>query len=89
MPAPAMVPGQVPAANISSMALFWWNERRRVTWEQSRAQMIAETSTFISEALKHPELAVRIPVVEAGRVEFPPSMSRAFWGPLLEDGPLD
>lgn len=45
--------------------------------------MVAETSAYLSEALQHPELAVRIPVVEAGKGRFPPSLARAFWEPLL------
>ena len=47
--------------------------------------MIAETSTWLTEALEHPELAVRIPTIPAGSGEFPPSLARAFWGPVLID----
>lgn len=65
------------------MRLLWWNERRRETWEECRARMVAETSAYLSEALQHPELAVRIPVVEAGKGRFPPSLARAFWEPIL------
>ncbi len=67
------------------MHLPWWNERRRETWEQVRDRMVAETSAFIDEGLRHPELAVHIPVIEAGRGNFPPSLARAFWDPILSD----
>lgn len=45
--------------------------------------MIAETSTWLTEALAHPEQAVRIPTIQAGHGDFPPSLARAFWEPLL------
>ncbi len=57
--------------------------RRHETWEELRARLIEETSLYLTEALRHPEFAVRIPVIEAGRGQFPPSLARAFWEPLL------
>lgn len=48
-----------------------------------RARLIAETSAWLSDALRHPEQVTRIPVVVAGTAEFPPSLTRAFWQPLL------
>ena len=62
---------------------MWWNERRRETWEEARERMVAETSVYITDALQHPEISVRIPVVVAGEAEFPPSLSRAFWDAVL------
>ncbi len=56
---------------------------RRETWEETRARVIAETNAWLTEALQHPELAVRIPMIPAGRGDFPPSLTRAFWEPLL------
>lgn len=68
------------------MAVDWvWRSRDRETWEELRARMIAETSAYISECLRHPEYAVTIPVALAGTVEFPPSFCAAFWGPVLFD----
>ena len=60
-----------------------WRKRRHETWEQTRVRLIAETTVFLTEALHHPELAVRIPVVPAGAADFPPSMTLAFWDPIL------
>lgn len=45
--------------------------------------MIAETSAWLTEALTHPEQAVRIPTIPAGSGEFPPSLAHAFWEPVL------
>lgn len=53
------------------------------SWEEMRARIIAETSMYLTEALRHPELAVRIPMIPANSDRFPPSLSRAFWGPVL------
>jgi hypothetical protein len=53
------------------------------TWEETRARMIAETSSWLTEALEHPERAVRIPTIVAGSGAFPPSLSDAFWDPVL------
>jgi len=57
--------------------------RRFETWEEMRARLIAETSAFLTEALRHPELAVRIPMIPAGSGRFPPSLTRAFWDNVL------
>jgi len=51
--------------------------RRPETWEELRARL--------TEALRHPEFAIRIPVIPAGQGRFPPSLARAFWEPLLTD----
>jgi hypothetical protein len=59
--------------------------RRHETLEQQRARMIAETSAFLTECLRHPEYAVRIPIVRAGTATFPPSLTAAFWEPILSD----
>ena len=57
--------------------------RREESWEEMRARLIAETSIYLTEALKHPELAVRIPMIPADSARFPPSLTRAFWEPVL------
>ncbi len=54
-------------------------------WEEMRNRMIAETSQWLTHALEHPEESVRIPTVRAGTGEFPPSLARAFWEPVLTD----
>ncbi len=56
---------------------------RHETWEKTRARLIAETNAWLSEALRHPEFAVRIPIVRAESARFPPSLTRAFWEPVL------
>lgn len=57
--------------------------RHTETWEELRARLVAETSEFLTECLRHPELAVRIPVIQAGTGRFPPSLTPAFWEPVL------
>lgn len=54
-------------------------------WQQMRARIIAETSAFLTDALRHPELAVRIPMAPAETASFPPSLTPAFWDPILFD----
>lgn len=55
------------------------------TFEEMQVRLIAETSIFITECLRHPELAVRIPIVPAGQAQFPPSLTYAFWDPILSE----
>ena len=59
--------------------------RRSETWEQMHARIVAETSEYLTECLRHPELAVRIPVIPAGTGTFPRSLTQAFWEPVLSD----
>jgi hypothetical protein len=56
---------------------------RRETWEETRARLIAETNAWLAEALRHPELDVRIPMVTADSARFPPSLTPAFWDQVL------
>jgi hypothetical protein len=58
---------------------------RTETWEELRDRLVAETSAFVTEALRHPELAVRIPMIPADSARFPPSLTHAFWEPVLFD----
>ncbi len=53
------------------------------TWEEMRVRLVAETSAYLTEALRHPELAVRIPMIPAESARFPPSFTRSFWEPIL------
>ena len=62
---------------------FRLHKPRFETWEEMRDRLVAETSLFLTEALRHPELVVRIPMVPADSARFPPSLSRAFWEPVL------
>ena len=55
------------------------------SWEELRARLIDETSTYLTECLRHPELATRIPVIQAGAGDFPPTLTPAFWDPVLAD----
>lgn len=54
-------------------------------FEQVRERLVAETSAWLTYHLEHPELAVRIPVIPAGSGRFPPSLTDAFWGPVLAE----
>ncbi len=58
---------------------------RTETWEELRDRLVAETSAFVTEALRHPELAVRIPMIPADSARFPPSLTYAFWDTILFD----
>jgi hypothetical protein len=58
-------------------------KRRTDGRDEAQARAIAETSAFITQCLRQPELAVRIPIIPVGQGEFPPSLSSAFWEPIL------
>ena len=64
---------------------FRRGKRQHETWDELRLRLVTETSVFITEALKHPELAVQIPMIPAGSARFPPSLTPAFWDPVLFD----
>lgn len=55
------------------------------TWEELRARILAETSAFLTEGLRQPEFAVRIPTIPSGSGRFPPSLAAAFWQPVLSE----
>ncbi|QOJ14880.1 MAG: hypothetical protein HRU75_09605 [Planctomycetia bacterium] len=59
---------------------------RKLRLDDARQRAIAETSAFLTWHLDHPEHAVAIPVIPStsGR-RFPPSLTEAFWAPLLTD----
>lgn len=59
--------------------------KRDETYEELRVRMIAETSAYLTECLRHPEFAVYIPMVPADSNRFPPSFSMSFWDPVLLD----
>jgi hypothetical protein len=59
--------------------------RRAETLEEMRKRIVAETSAYLTECLRHPELAVHIPMVPADSGRFPPSFSMSFWDPVLLD----
>jgi hypothetical protein len=60
-------------------------KQRSETWEELRDRLVADTSAFLTEALRHPELAVRIPMIPADSARFPPSLTVAFWDAVLFD----
>jgi hypothetical protein len=55
------------------------------TWQEMRGRIVGETNAWLTECLKHPEHATRIPVVEANKARFPRSMTPAFWDGVLFD----
>jgi len=59
--------------------------RHSESYEEMRVRMIAETSAYLTECLRHPELAVHIPMIPADSDRFPPSFSMSFWDPVLLD----
>ena len=64
---------------------LWRDRVRDESWEEMRERVIRETSDYITECLRHPELATRIPVIQAGKGRFPPSLTPAFWDSVLAD----
>lgn len=59
--------------------------RSAETHEEMRQRIIAETSAYLTECLRHPELAVHIPMIPADGSRFPPSFAMSFWDPVLLD----
>lgn len=55
------------------------------TLDEMRKRILEETSAYITECLRHPELVVRIPIIRSGAGDFPPSLARAFWNRVLFD----
>ncbi len=53
------------------------------TREEMQRRLVAETSVYLTECLRHPELATRIPIIQAGTGHFPPSLTPAFWNAIL------
>ena len=47
------------------------------------ARAIRETELFLAQCLRHPELAVRIPVVRVGYGSFAPGLAEEFWNDVL------
>jgi hypothetical protein len=58
---------------------------RPETYEQMRDRLIAETSAYLTECLRHPEYAVRIPTIQAGKGRFPPTFASSFWDEILAE----
>lgn len=53
------------------------------TTDELRRRIVEETSAYLTLCLQRPELCVRIPIIPSGAGRFPPSMTTAFWEPLL------
>lgn len=64
---------------------FFRRLRPRDARKDAAARAVAETSAFITDCLRHPERATPIPVIPAGTGRFPPSLTTAFWEPVLQD----
>jgi hypothetical protein len=64
---------------------FWTTHERDESWKQMHHRVIQETEQFLTECLRHPELAVRIPAIPAGSGRFPRSMTTAFWSKILDE----
>lgn len=62
-----------------------WSDKRTETYEELRARLVEETSAYLTECLRHPEYATRIPTIQAGSGRFPPSFAAAFWSDLLSE----
>ena len=50
-----------------------WERRIRDPYEEWRSAMIAVTSAYLTECLRHPELTVHIPTIPANTGRFPKS----------------
>ncbi|MBN1346620.1 MAG: hypothetical protein JXQ73_28275 [Phycisphaerae bacterium] len=62
------------------MALF---KRTLLDWKAVQAEMIRETSDYINECFRNPELAVRIPAVRAEEANWSREFAEAFWRSVL------
>ncbi len=60
--------------------------RKLVDWRTIRARIINETGDYITECLRNPDLAVRIPAVPAEKATWTPEFSAAFWSSILYPG---
>ncbi len=50
-----------------------------------RARILRETGDYISECLRHPELAVRIPAAKATEAHWTREFADAFWQHVLPE----
>lgn len=66
-------------------AMISFRRKPNETYEQRRQRMIAETSVFLTMAMRRPELAVEIPVIVSGKGKFPRSMAESFWRRVLSE----
>jgi hypothetical protein len=67
---------------MRSRFAFWTQSE---SLDEMRERILEETSVYITECLRRPELAVRIPIIRCGTGSFPPSLARAFWDRVLFD----
>ncbi len=62
------------------MPLFW---RRQIDWRLVRVRIVRETGDYITECLRHPDLAVHIPSLPAEKANWSREFARAFWSRVL------
>jgi len=54
-------------------------------WAQIRRRMLLETSVFLTNCLRRPELGVSIPIIRAGQGRFTKAFAERFWQQVLAD----
>jgi len=57
--------------------------RRQADWRAIRVRILRETGDYITECLRRPELAIRIPAVPAEQANWSREFARAFWEHVL------
>jgi len=62
------------------MAFF---RRKLADWRVVRNRVIVETSDYINECLRNPDLAVRIPAKPAEKAYWPREFAERFWSSVL------
>ncbi|HUS91250.1 MAG TPA: hypothetical protein VM695_05335 [Phycisphaerae bacterium] len=61
----------------------------RLSWDQYRKRMLAETARFIEWGLRHPDEVIEIPIKPSDDGGFPPAVGRWFWAVVLTDQATD
>ncbi len=59
------------------------NRQSQDLYREMRKRMIRETEDYLSETLRNPERAVRIPSIQVGRGDFTRRFAGAFWTQVL------
>jgi hypothetical protein len=62
------------------MKLF---QRQLYDWRDARDRIIGETSDYINQCLRDPNLAVRIPAAPAERARWTREFAETFWASVL------
>ncbi len=54
-------------------------------WQAIRRRILRETSSFLSEAVRRPDMGVSIPICVVGKGDFSKAFAEEFWRQVLEE----